>query len=501
MHRYRLEIVVFICGSVVMILELVGSRIVAPFLGTSLHVWTSLIGVILASLSLGYWWGGRQADRHPTYRRFGWLIAASGCYVGLVGIASQAFLGFLSLHVTDIRWGALLAALILFAPASVLLGTVSPFAVRLKMQTLAESGATVGRLYAISTIGSIVGTFFAGFFLISFLGSVRIILLLAVILAATGFFAARQVATTPFFRGICILLTVAMAVAGFWMPVGHAAAIFDIDTPYSRVIVEEKADPNSGRIIRYMRVDQGWGQSAVYVKAPDELCFEYNRFYRLAEHFVPDQKQALLIGGGAYSFPRDYLLRNPRAVMDVVEIDPELTRLAGEHFFLEPDPRMNIFHADGRIFLAHPPRKYDTVYIDVFKSAATPPFHLTTREVFQQVHASLATQGVLLINLFCSLEGDTGRMLRAVNSTLEEVFAWVAVYPVQFPRDDRVIQNFILVAGKSEVNQRPPILKKDLAAYLNHRWQTPIRKDVPVLTDDFAPVEHYLVPVLQAMQP
>ena len=170
MKKYSLEIIVFVSGAVVMVYELVGSRIFAPYLGTSLVVWTSLIGVILGSLSLGYWWGGRLADKKPQAQILAFVLLGAAFFVGSTVFFQASVLFYLQEVFTDLRFSSILGAVVLFAPASVLFGMVSPYTVKLKLEKLSLSGATVGQLYAISTIGSIVGTFAGGFFLVPFLG-------------------------------------------------------------------------------------------------------------------------------------------------------------------------------------------------------------------------------------------------------------------------------------------------------------------------------------------
>ena len=154
-----LEIAVFLCGAVVMVIELTGSRVLAPYLGTSLVVWTSLIGIILASLSIGYWWGGRLADRRPEARLLGRIILLSAFATAFMVLIKTFVLGFLQARSGGLHLAAMSATLLLFAPPSILIGMVSPFAVRLKLEDTQTSGQTAGKLYAISTIGSISGTF------------------------------------------------------------------------------------------------------------------------------------------------------------------------------------------------------------------------------------------------------------------------------------------------------------------------------------------------------
>ena len=338
MKKYGLELIVFITGAVVMALELVGSRIVAPYLGTSIYVWTSLIGIILASLSLGYYWGGRLADKKPEYRTFSLLILASAFLVGIISLIKTPVLVSISKFVPDVRLAAVLAATLLFAPSSTVLGTISPYAIKLRMKDLEHSGATVGRLYAISTVGSIIGTFLAGFFLISFFGSRNILIFLSMTLFCVYFLASfgdnsRSGKTTAI-----ILITMLLSAFFFQTSVADNN-IIDLDTNYSRIIIEERFDSDISKKVRFIRVDKKWAQGAVIIGEPDELYFDYSGFYRLAEHFNPGNKKALLLGGGVYTLARDYVRRNPGGSIDVVEIDPQFTSLAKEYFYLTDTSR------------------------------------------------------------------------------------------------------------------------------------------------------------------
>lgn len=489
MKKYRLELILFLSGAVVMILELVGSRIVAPFLGTSIYVWTSLIGIILGSLSLGYWWGGRMADRHPHGKPFSRLLLAASLLIGMVYLVRQPVLSGIQESFTDIRLATVAAASILFAPASILLGAVTPYAVRLKINHVGSAGKVAGRLYAVSTVGSIVGTFSAGFFLIAFFGSGDILLFLSGTLLFAYFLAADP-------RGRLLPLVLAglfLIAAGLFArtPNRYSDPVsIDMDTRYNRIIIEERRETETGSHIRYLRIDQKWAQSAVNVNDPHDLVFDYNKFYRLAEHFVPERSRALLIGGGAGTFARDYLRRNPGSLMDVVEIDPDFTQLAARYFFLSEDPRLSIYHEDGRTFLRRVEKAYDVIFVDVFKASASPPFHLMTREAALSMASRLKKGGALLTNVFSAVEGNNGRFLRAAVATLKSVFPTVLVFPVQSPHADQAVQNVILVALNSQKAPSLTTTDGEMQRYLTHRRIPPVTSDMPILTDDQAPVEY-----------
>lgn len=490
MKKYLLEIIVFICGAVVMILELTGSRVMAPYLGTSLFVWSSLIGLILGALSLGYWYGGKVADKNPGWKQFSLIILISALLIGLTAWGKDVALILINSLTKDVRFGSILASLLLFAPASVTLGMISPYAVRLKIESLTTSGKTVGNLYAISTLGSIFGTFLAGFYLISHFGTTSLIFILAITLAITSLIAFYE---KPAIKLLLIIIFVS-SLAG-WQIVRAEAENFgyiDVDTAYQRVNIFNDIDKATGKVVRYMKTDNYAVQSGIFLDS-DELVFDYTKFYRLSRHFKPDPKNALMLGGAAYTYPRDFLKNYPGASIDVVEIDPEITALARKYFNLKDDPRLSIIHEDGRTFLNRNEKKYDVIFGDAFKSF-NPPFQLTTLEAVKLLSDSLADDGVVLINLISAIEGPKGELLRAELKTFQQVFPETAVFEVS-TSDPYEAQNIMLVAMKNETGYTSN--DPEMNAMLSHRWQIKITGDMPVITDDFAPVDNYLLELLR----
>ncbi len=487
-----LELVVFICGAMVMIIELVGSRILAPYMGTSIIVWTSLIGIVLGCLSLGYWLGGRLADRSPSRKALAGVILLAALAIGASAMVSGPLLGFLQRSMPDIYVGSMIATILLFAAPSVLLGMVSPYAVRLRISEVATSGALIGRLYAISTVGSIVGTFLAGFVLVAYLGSSTILLVVALILALTSILAAPsfKVAGTAGAGFLATLLLLSLAArAGL-----DEAGMADVGTRYNRIIVTTGHDALTGRPVRSLTTNPGGTQSAMYLDDTLELALRYTRFFDLGRHFVPDARRALMLGGGAYSYPRHLLAEDPDMRLDVVELDPGMTETARRWFELKDDPRLSITHEDARTFLqraAGNDKKYDLAFVDVFNSHHSIPFHLTTREAAAELRASLRDGGAAVINTISAIEGRPGQLLRAQIATLRQAFEQVLVFPVRELDNGQVVQNVILVAltraGEPDVNGADPRLR----AMLSHRWTRPIPDDVPPLTDEFAPVDRY----------
>ena len=486
-----LDITVFACGALVMIYEIVGSRLLSPFIGGSTYVWTSLIGVILGALSLGYWLGGRIADRKPDVKTLSFVIFFAAGFVSLTILLDDLILAVIAKSPLILEIKSVAASLLLFAPASVLLGFVAPFAVKLKMSAIEESGKTVGRLYALSTVGSIFGTFLAGFFLIPIIGSVRTLYLIAACLIVLSILLA------PFVISRLNLAILIFFVFGITVSelnsyyILKKADLHDIDTEYSRVQVFQTKDAETKRPIRVLAFDPYYYQSAMFLES-DELALEYSKFYHLLRHFKPDFQKTLLIGGAGYSFPKEYLQKYPNAEIDVVEIDPQMTEIAKKHFRLEENPRLKIIHEDGRVYLNRvETQKYDVVLIDAFGSLFTVPFHLTTLEAVGQINRVLRKDGIVIINLGSAITGELSQFFQAEFKTYKQIFPQVFLFKADFKYIDNQVQNLIIVAGKS--NDSILLTSKDaeISRLLSHLYNQNIPLTKEILTDDLAPVEFY----------
>ena len=488
---FILELTVFVCGALVMIYEIIGSRILSPYIGTSTYVWTSLIGVILAALSLGYWLGGRIADKKPDLKILAFVIFLAGGLVSVTILLQDLVLAIISTAKIGLEIKSLVAAVLLFAPASVLLGFVTPYAVKLKMSSLADSGKTVGRLYALSTVGSIAGTFLAGFFLIPFVGSAKTLYLIAASLIGLSLLLAPFALTR---LNITILVVFALGVSvselKFYL-LRQTSDLHDIDTEYSRVQVFQTIEPESKKPIRAIATDPYYIQSAIFLDS-DELVLKYAPYYHLIAHFKPDFQKTLLIGGAGYTFPRNYLQKYPNAEIEVVEIDPQMTEIAREFFRLKENPRLKITHEDGRIFLnnaesAH----YDAVLMDAFGSLFSVPYHLTTLEAVQQIHRVLKNDGVIIFNLGGALEGKGSGFLKAELATYRAVFPKVYLFKVNSDYTDDHFQNLIIVAVKEKNAASLTSDNPQFSNLLSHLHKKNINLDKKILTDDLAPVEYY----------
>ena len=491
LKKYILELTVFVSGALVMIYEITGSRLLSPYIGASTYVWTSLIGVILAALSLGYWLGGKTADKKPDARILASVIFLAGGAVSVTILFKDIILSFISVSPLILEIKSVLAALMLFAPASVFLGFVTPYAVKLKMASLADAGKTVGRLYALSTVGSIFGTFLAGFFLIPFVGSTRTLYVIAAVLFALSILLAPLALTRVNFTFLTVFVFGIGANELKNVYLARAHDFHEFDTEYANVRIYTAEERETGRKIRYLATDPFYTQSSMYLDT-GASSLKYIKFYHLLKHFNPGFENSLIIGGAGYSFPREYLEKYPQAKIDVVEIDPQMTKIAREYFRLEENPRLRVIHQDGRAFLNQTDaNQYDAVFMDAFGSLFSVPFQLTTVEAVREIHRVLKDNGIVIFNLGSAIEGDASRFLQAELKTYKQVFPHVLVLKADPTKPDAAVQNLIIVALKEKTVPRLESENAEIAQMLKHLYEKPIPDEITILTDDLAPVEHY----------
>jgi len=482
MKKYSLELIVFLAGLAVMVLELDGSRILAPYLGTSLYTWTSLIGIILGALSLGYFLGGKLADKKPSFKNLSIILLLAAISIGLIGLTKEPFLKFVQNEISDIKIGSIVTTIVLFTLPSVLLGMVSPYAVKLKIESLNKSGRTVGNLYAISTIGSIVGTFLAGFYLIPAMGSTKILYLIAIILLLTALLSYSK----SFVVKSLVIILIFLSSFGIFYKKTEAKTI-DLDSQHNRILISDGIDKETGRPAKYIYTDPFGTQSAMFTDIDNDLVFKYTKYYRLVDHFASDAQNVLMIGGGAYSYPKDFLAKHAKGKIDVVEIDPKFTELARQYFNLTDNPRLGIIHEDGRIYLNKTDKKYEAILIDAFKSL-TPPWQLATQESVEKMYSGLDDNGVVIANIVSALEGEKSKFARAEYATFRSIFPQVYFFQV-YKIDPSRSQNLIMIALKND--QKPSFQNPDreLDSYLQNLYTKEISNS-NILTDNFAPVEN-----------
>lgn len=480
---YLLYAAVFLTGAIVMILEITGARIIAPFVGGSLIAWTSLIGVILTFLSVGYVLGGKLADTNPSYKFLAILYFLISISILIIPVADNAILSAVAANSSSIKTNSLVGCIALFAIPSLLLGIAAPYLIRLKLTNIKNSGETVGLLYALSTLGSIFGTFFAGFFLFATIGSSQILFLLSglSVLISLSF---ALVAKNKNRISLAILAFIAIVIISNNYQSSKQNSL-TYETNYSRVNLVKT---NSfGREVLIL-MSGNLPMSGMFLNN-NELLFDYTKYYRLISHINKSPNNVLMIGGGGYSYPKDFLRTYPDSQMDVVELDPKYTEIAYEHFSLPKSERLNIFHEDARIFVNSSSKKYDAIMIDAFASSTAVPFQLTTKEFFNKLDNILTDSGIIIMNTISSVEGPSGKFLRAEYNTIKLIFPYVYVFPVSNSKAGESVQNVMIVALRNPLGLTSS--DAEMQNYLSHLWTKKIDFDTPILTDDFAPIEQY----------
>lgn len=492
-----LKVAVFGAGAVLMALEIVGSRVLAPYFGSSVYVWGSLISIFLAALSLGYYFGGLASDRWPRTGVLALALSASGVLILLLPVASRPVLEAFASWNLGPRMSPLLASVVLFVLPSILLGTTSPFAVKLAATDLATVGNTAGLLYAISTAGSIVGTLLTAFVLIPAMGVRAILFTLGVcLLAFSGLLAwgavrvLRPVVTTA-------LILIMLTGPGLAQTPAGERLIFEKDTVYHRIRISEDST------YRYLRFDRSM-QGGMLLRDPLVSPLRYTDYVHLAWIFHAEIKRVLVVGLGAGSIPKRIQRDYPQATVDTVELDPVVVDTAKRFFQVTEDARHSIIVWDGRQFIRQIEAAYDLIVMDAYFAEGI-PFHLVTREFFRQMKARLAPGGLVAANIVGAIGGSNSRLFRAIYKTYGTEFAGLYPFPVayQYGRDEDVTRTIMLfatntggltsrtMAGALDKLRREKKISTVLpAAVLDDYYDKAIPiADVPILTDDYAPVD------------
>ena len=520
---------VFISGAVLLGVEIAASRVLAPFFGNSLFVWGALIGVVLTGLAVGYWIGGALADRFPVPGLLASVMAVAAVLVLAVPFVDNALVKAVVSWNPGPRSNPLVAAVLLFGLPSVVLAGVTPIAVRLRGRSVSDLGKTSGRLFALSTAGSIAGTFATAFWLIPELGTNQLFALAAAgLMAAVAVVALAERMALP---GVVALAGVAAAaVTSFqiapkagatltgaalrnWSPQyvlsnkGGAPVedpalrvLYAKDTRYHQLTVADDRDS------RYLRFNATF-QSGMYLKQPFRTRFRYTDFFNLGFAYKPETRRVLFIGLGGGSAPKR-VWRDFREVrIDVAELDPDVVDVGYRFFRVPRSPRLRIAAEDGRRYLARTQQRWDVIALDAYYADSV-PFHLATREFLELVRSRLTPGGVLATNVIGAISGEGSGFFRALYRTYRSVFPTVLVHPVALPGEEKLTdtRNIILVATDQPAPQRGFLLERwrdirreartapDLTRPIRDRYDGPVKtRDVPVLTDDYAPTDALLL--------
>ena len=486
-----------VTGALVMVIEVLGSRVIGPFFGVSLFVWTSLIAVTLIALAAGYAVGGWFADRHDACGPLYTIIILAGIWVLFVPLLKGAVLKVCV--PLGLRGGSFASTLLLFGPPLFLLGCVSPYLARIATRELSSLGRTVGGLYALSTLGSVAGTVATGFVLIAYIGVDRIFQLVGTLLIGLGaayFLMARHRLVT--------LALLALPLP-FALDTGDAAPLSKLMENGTQVTLIEAQDSFYGNI---KAVEYSYGSRRTREMIIDGLIqggvdprnglSVYDYAYHLealplALH--PQGTRSLVIGLGAGIIPRRYEARG--ITTDVVDIDPAVVDFARRHFGFQL--RGEIFVDDARYFLLRGQQKYDYIILDVFNGDTTPGY-LLSREAIALIQRRLQPDGVVGMNLVARLVGDT-YVMASIVKTLGTAFDQVEIYPTFTPTPDSGAGNIIVIAYDGPQREPDsgilrglhihPMAREAVLGTLGKRVPPPQDARAVVLTDDYNPIGFY----------
>lgn len=502
LKRDFLFLIVFITGAAVLIIEIAAIRILAPYFGNTLFTISSIIGIVLGALSFGYYIGGILADKYPKFSIFFFLILIAGIFSLLIQVFSKTILPIIGITL-DTKVGPPVASLILFFIPSLILGMMSPFAIKLKSLDLKEIGRVSGSVFFWSTLGSIAGSFLAGFFLIPYWGISKVIIFTGLLLIAIGFLGVsffKDNGSKDFSKKsklfLFIIIILLLCLATLFSPKSEAI-IFQKDGLYSQITIENIKIKN--KETRALRLDRSY-EGAIFLES-DELPFEYTQYYALYKIFNSQAEKALFLGGGAYSTPRRLLLdQNNIKRVDVAEIEPMLYSLAKRYFKLPEDPRLFNYIIDGRRFLRETDQEYDLIFADVYYSIYSIPIHFTTKEFFSLAKERLSENGFFLMNIIGKLEGKGNQFLLSEIKTFKSVFKSSYLFIVE-SLDKKELQNFILLGFENDSQridfESKKILENENEIIRNLPQKLVELKDLDlssafILTDDFAPIEYLI---------
>jgi spermidine synthase len=454
----RLEVIAFVTGFVLMVFELAGARILAPGIGSSTYVWTSVIGIIIAALSLGYWAGGRLADTRGHLIDVARLCLLSALLVGWMMLQYEGVISWVASSFTDPRIQGVVASLILFAPTSFILGMISPYLAKLNVKTLKRTGQSIASLSALNSVGGIIGTFVAGFILFGYIGSHATLALAAVLLLAVSWLADPRVQL----RSRVIMSLAVLSIVMLSSPVSNALAI---DTPSARYSIIEQ----EGK--RLIATGPNAAQSGIILSHPEHLAFWYTQQLADVVAHAQSREKILVLGGGVFTLPQYLAHKYPDSTIDVVEIDPVLARIARQYFNYTDPSNIRLFFTDARTYVNQTDERYDVIIVDVYGDTHI-PFTLMTKEYGEQINRILNRDGIVAANLIAGMKNECRTLLDTLNAPYLQQLEY-SNYRIQYP--DKKRSNMVVAYSRQPLS-----------------WPASLPTEMdkkPPFTDDYAPAE------------
>ncbi len=520
-----LIVLVLVAGAASLSVEFAASRLLAPYFGTSLFVWANLIGLILLYLTIGYYAGGRMADRYPRPVVLYSLTAVAALMISLIPVLSRPILSWsqsaFATYSIGVFYGSLVSVILLFAIPMILLGCVSPFAIRLCTAQVVRSGRTAGQLYAISTIGSIFGTFFPVFVLIPYIGTYMTFFTTALALllvSLVGILSTQRgngargnknglengmrtvpKSTKKSLFSILLLIPMGLTLFGIQGPIkppsgtgGGGVMVAEKESAYNYIQVVRVGDEMQLVLNEGLAVHSIYNPDSVLTTGPWDYFMVAPYFNK--PPFTPQQvHKVCIIGLGAGTIPHEFTnVYGPSVSIDGVEIDGEIVNL-GRQYFAMNEPNLHVTVQDGRYFMQTTSQKYDLVGIDAYQQPYI-PFQLTTKEFFQEVQGHLTSNGVAVIN--AGHTSNDFRLVNALSQTMRSVFSNVYIINTErFSNSIIIATNAHTALGNFQANTRAMTnapLQSVMNTSINYGNMREEHTARAVFTDDRAPVEQLI---------
>ncbi len=508
-QQRMLYLTVFASGMTSLAVEVTASRLFGYIFGTSNLIWATIIGLTLIYLTLGYFLGGRWADRSPRFTTLYRIILWGAFSSGLIPLIARPILSAAGTAMIGFRVSVVVmtfaVVILLFSIPVTLLGCVSPFAIRLALSNLNDAGKTSGRIYALSTLGSILGTFIPTLYLADAVGTTQTFLIFSLWLLLVGLIGlamqSRRAALQLIWMPILLVILTALALNGPLRPPPTGMTLrYEKQSAYNYIQVVEYPE-RDGSTTRLLLLNEGQGihsqwnsQQLYYGRTWD--YFMAAPFFNTPPYAPPAVKSVCIIGLAAGTIARQYTSVFGAVAIDGIEIDPEIVK-AGQAFFEMTMPNLNVIIADGRLALHQSTRQYDVVGIDAYRVPYV-PWNLTTVEFFQDIRAHLTATGVVVINVGRTVNSITKQQDRRLVEAMTNTMA--RVYPNVYTIDVPGAFNTILVATNQKTNaanltanlaalppNANPILRTVLESAVKNLQ--PSRSSEVLFTDDRAPVE------------
>ncbi len=500
-----LEIVSFIIGASIMIIEIAGVRVITPYLGSNFIIWTSTIGIIMASLSIGYYIGGKLSDKNSSSKTLSLIIFSAGLYTLFTAFTQFPFLKFLIFYNSlNIYIASIIASLYLFVVPSILLGIVSPYIIKLAIHQrnilVDETGKIIGKFYAISTIGSIVGTFLCGFILVVFFGLEVISFAISafIFIASILCYLSDMTSKKKVFSSIIIIQLCFLLLSFLFIEIPkhtnskyfkvYGCSIYSKTTPYQYLSVCDFEDDNTRAITN---LAGGYLSLIKKNENPIDAIVGYNEIFFSVFPKKIKKDNVLILGNSVgvltnavLFYANENNLQNIH--IDAVEIDKYITEIGKKYFNLKEDKKLKIIHEDGRIYLnkmaLNPHKHYDLIYWDMYSQDLIKG-HLITIDTFKNINSILSKDGILVLNIFAAKEGLYNNFLNQVYTNLSTIFPNIKVYSFDEYDGDIYFSAIILAYNEETENI------KQINSMLKDTEYKDVKLRNIVYTDKYAPIE------------